>query len=47
MDTTRLSETLAELEQLDPADAPDLAERIAAALADLLEEDEPPEERPV
>ncbi len=47
MDTTRLTERLAELRQLDPADAPDPADRIADALVDLLEEDQPPEEQPV
>ncbi len=44
MDTTQpsvaISELLAELEQADPADAPATADRIAALLGAVLDDDE-------
>jgi hypothetical protein len=42
MDDTQVSELLAELVDVDPADAPDVAERLARLLADRLEADEEP-----
>lgn len=44
MDDTPIEETLANLESADPADAPDLADEIAAELsADLESEEDAPE----
>jgi len=37
MDTTRTTELLTELAEADPADAPDLADELAATLADTLD----------
>jgi hypothetical protein len=42
MDDTHLSELLAELQDADPADAADIAERLAQLLANRLEMDEEP-----
>lgn len=39
----RLDDIHHELEDIDPADAPDVAERLASELADLLEETGPEE----
>ena len=41
MDTTRIDELLTELEAADPADAPDIADALTAALAHSLDEPEP------
>jgi hypothetical protein len=41
MDDTPMDEMLSELEDGDPADAPDLADAIADRLAEDLEEDAP------
>ncbi|MGZ8784594.1 MAG: hypothetical protein ACXW1Y_03400 [Acidimicrobiia bacterium] len=46
MDTTELKEAIAHLADIDPADAPDPADRIAETLASQLEESEEPEGRP-
>ena len=40
MDTTHTDDLLQELEGADPADAPELADRLAAALAAELDEPE-------
>ncbi|MEX1208715.1 MAG: hypothetical protein WEE36_08995 [Acidimicrobiia bacterium] len=40
MDDTPIEEDLASLEEADPADAPDLADNIAAELSALLESEE-------
>jgi hypothetical protein len=40
MDDTPIEETLASLEAADPADAPDIADAIAAELSTLLESEE-------
>ena len=37
MDTTRIEELLTELEASDPANAPDVADELTAALADQLD----------
>jgi hypothetical protein len=46
MDTKELNEAIALLAEMDPAEAPDPADRIAEALAGQLEESEDPEARP-
>ena len=50
MDTTRIEELLSELETSDPAKAPDVADELAAALADQLDgagsTDSEPSEQP-
>lgn len=46
MDTTELEEATAELAEMDPADAPDPADRIAELLAAQLEASEEPDPPP-
>jgi len=46
MDTTELEEAIAELAEMDPAEAPDPADRIAESLAARLEASEEPDPPP-
>ncbi len=46
MDTTRIEHLLLALEEADPADAPDLADAVASALAERLESAPPGEATP-
>jgi hypothetical protein len=46
MDTKELNQAIADLAEMDPAEAPDPADRVAETLAALLEASEEPEASP-